>query len=80
MYVFATKKLRSGTIESHLPAINFFHRILRGFELNTTHPLIATALEGAVRSHAEAGNQVTVRRPVSWAMLLAGVNFDPCLA
>ena len=71
-YSFATKKLRSATIESHLSAIKFFHRISRGFELDTTHPVLACALKGAVWSHADVGNQATVCRPVSWAMLLAG--------
>ena len=45
-YSFATKKLRSATIESHLSAIKFFHRISRGFELDTTHPVLACALKG----------------------------------
>ena len=76
-YAFATKKLPSATIESHLSAIKFFHRISRGFELDTTHPVIASALKGAARSHAEMGNQATVRRPVSWAMLLAGETLIP---
>ena len=71
-YAFATKKLRSATIESHLSAIKFFHRISRGFELDTTHPVLGNALKGAARSHADAGNQATVRRPVSWEMLIAG--------
>ena len=76
-YSFATKKLRSATIESHLSAIKFFHRISRGFELDTTHPVLACALKGAARSHADVGNQATVRRPVSWAMLLAGESLIP---
>ena len=77
VYVFATKKLRSATSESHLSAIKFIHRISRGFELDTTHTVIASALKGAARSHAEVGNQATVRRPVSWAMLLAGETLIP---
>ena len=48
-YALATKKLRSATIESHLSAIKFFHRISGGFELDTTHPVIASALKGAAR-------------------------------
>ena len=47
-YSFATKKLRSVTIESHLSAIKFFHRISRGFELDTTHPVLACALKRTV--------------------------------
>ena len=43
-YAFATKKLRSATMESHLSAIKFFHLISRGFELDPTHPVIASAL------------------------------------
>ena len=46
-HAFATKKVRSATIESHLSAIKFFRRISRGFELDTTHPAIARALKGA---------------------------------
>ena len=76
-YAFFTKKLRSATIESHLSAIKFFHRISRGFELDTTYPVIASALKGAARSHAEVDDQATVRRPVSWAALLAGETLIP---
>ena len=76
-YAFATKKLRSATTESHLSVIKFSHRISRGFERDTTHPVIASALKGAARSHAYMGNQATMRRPVSWAMLLAGETFIP---
>ena len=76
-YAFATKKLRSATIESHSSAIKFFHRISRDFELDTTHPALARALKGAARSHADVDNQAAVRRPVSWAMLLAGETLIP---
>ena len=38
-YVFATKKLRSATVERRLSAIKFSHRISQGFELDTTHPV-----------------------------------------
>ena len=48
-YAFASNKLRSATIESHLLAIKYFLRISRGFELDTTHPVIASALKGAAR-------------------------------
>ena len=76
-YAFSTKKLRSATIESHLSAIKFFHRISRGFEIDITHPVIANAFKGAARLHADVGNQATVQRPVSWDMLLAGENLIP---
>ena len=69
---FATKLLRSATIKSHLSAIKYFHRTSRGFELDTTHPIIASVLKGAARSHANVGNQATVRKPISWWMFLAG--------
>ena len=71
-HALATKKLLSATTESHPSAIEFFHRISSRSELDTTHLVIASALKDAARSHAEVGNQATVRRPVSWAMLLAG--------
>ena len=76
-YTFSTKKLRSATIESHLSAIKFFHCISRGFEIDTTHPVIANALKGVARLRADVGNQATVRRPVSWDMLLAGEELIP---
>ena len=76
-YAFATKERRSATIESHLSAIRFSHRISRAFEIDTTHPVIASALKGAARSHAELGNRATVRRPVSWAMLFVGETLIP---
>ena len=76
-YAFATEKLRSATIKSHLSAIQVFHRISRGFELDITHPVIASPLKGAALPHAEEGNQATVRRPVSCAMWLAGETLVP---
>ena len=54
-----------------------FRRISRGFELDTTHPVLACALKGAARSHADVGDQATVRRPLAWAMLLAGESLIP---
>ena len=76
-YTVSTKKLRSATIESYLLAIKSFHRISRGFEIDTTHTVIDNALKGAARLHADVGNQATVRRPVSWDMLLAGEKRIP---
>ena len=60
-----------------MSAIKFLHRISRGFELDTTHPVLASALKGAARSYAHVGNQAAVRRPVSWAMLLVGETLIP---
>ena len=74
---FATKKLRSVPIESHLSVIRFFYRISRGFELDTTHPVIASVVKRAARSHVNVGNQATVRRPMSWVILLAGEKMIP---
>ena len=76
-YASAAKKLRSAIIESHLSAIKIFHGISRGFELDNSHPVIAGALKAAARSNAEVDIQATVRRPVSWAMLLAFESLIP---
>ena len=76
-YSFASKQQRSATIESHLSAIRFFHRISRAFEIDTTHPVISSALKGAARSQVELGNRATVRRPVSRAMLFVGETLIP---
>ena len=77
VHLCQNKKLRSATIESHLSAIKFFHRISRGFELDTANPVLASALQGAARSHTDVGNQEGVRLPVSWAMLLADEALIP---
>ena len=79
-YALATTELRSATIESHLSAIKFVHRTSRDLELDTTHPVIASAFDGAARSHVEVGNQATVRRPLSWGMLLAAEKLIPILS
>ena len=60
-----------------MSAIKFSHHVSRAFELDTTNPILADALKGAAGSHADAGNQAPVRRPVSWAMLLAGETLIP---
>ena len=60
-----------------MSGIKFFHRVLRGFELDTIHPVIASDVKVAAFSHAGVGNQATVRRPVSWPMLLAGETLIP---
>ena len=52
-------------------------RISCGFELDTTNSVIASALKGAARSRADAENQATVRRPISWIMTLAGEALMP---
>ena len=78
-HALATTRLRSATIESHLSAIKFVHRTSRDFELDTTHPVIASAFDGATRLHVEVGNQATVRRPLSWGMLLAAEKLSPIL-
>lgn len=70
-YAFATKKLRSATMDSCLSAITYFHCFSCVSELDTTHPVIANVLKGASRSHADAVNQASVRQSVSWVMLLA---------
>lgn len=53
-YVFSDKGLQGDTIESHLSAIKYFHRVSRSFELDTTRPLLTNALKGAARLHADA--------------------------
>ena len=76
-YVFAPKKLRLTTIESHLSAVKCFHRISCGFELDITHLVLTSAFKGAACSHADVGSQPAVRRPVSWAMSFAGETLIP---
>ena len=43
-YAFATKKLRSATIESHLLAIKFFHSVASAFELDSIHLVLSNGL------------------------------------
>lgn len=65
------QEVAAGDHREFLSATKYLHRILRGVQLETTHPVIASAHEGAARSNADAGNQISVRRPISWVMLLA---------
>ena len=76
-YVISNKTLQSATMESNLSTIKYFPRISCGFKLHTAHPVTASTLKGAARSHADEGNQATVRRPISSVRLLAGEAIFP---
>eukprot|EP00904_Undaria_pinnatifida_P006004 jgi/Undpi1/2533/HiC_scaffold_13.g05912.m1 len=82
-YAFATRKLRSATIESHLSAIKFFHRISRGFELDTSHPVIpsalkATALVKKVLGEFEAKRAATRNRKAEHSIVKSHQTFLRC--
>ena len=76
-YACLSKSLQAATIESHLSAIKHFHRVTKGIELETVHPVVVHALKGVARCHAEAGTQSRLRRPLSWPMLRAGEKLIP---
>ena len=76
-YAFSTKHCGRRPSRVFRLRLNTFTRISRGFELGTTHPVFASALKGASRLHADAGSQATVRRPITWLVLLAGEALFP---
>lgn len=64
------KGLQGNTVQSHLSASEYFHRVLRCFELDTTHLFVTNAFIGAARSHADAGTESRVQRPMSFVLSL----------
>lgn len=55
-----------------MPAVKYYHRGERGFELQTTHSLLVDFLEGVSRRYAESGNQQRLRGPAQRSVLLIG--------
>lgn len=66
----------SGTIAGKLAAVQYFHRIEAGVEIQTSSPLIKSALRGIARSHAEAGTRHRIRLPATLGMLLDGESLS----
>lgn len=54
-HAYSTRKLQANTIGGHLAAVKYYHPLACGFELNTSHPLLANALKGVTRGHTEFG-------------------------
>ena len=67
----------AGTITGKFAAVQYFHRMEAGVEVETSPPLIKCALRGIARSHAEAGTRHRVRLPVTLDMLLEGESLIP---
>lgn len=61
-----------GTISGKLAAVQYFHRMHAGVELETSSPLLKCALRGIARSHVDAGTRHRVRLPITLDMMLEG--------
>lgn len=69
-YACVRNGLPAGTVGCHSAATKYYHRMVKGFDLDMDHPLIQSTLQGLNRSHAVVGTQQQVRRPVSLSVLL----------
>ena len=57
------------TVRGYLAAIKFFHKLYLGWELTTSHYMIAAAGKGIDRSRGMSGRSAQVRLPLTWSIL-----------
>ena len=57
------------TVRGYLAAIQFFHKLYLGWELTTSHYIIAAAGKWIDRSRGMSGKNAQVRVPLTWSIL-----------
>ena len=60
------------TVRGYLAAIKFFHKLYLGWELTTSHCMIAAAGKGIGRFRGMSGKNAQVRLPLTWSILAHG--------
>ena len=60
------------TVRGYLAAIKFFHKLYLGWELTTSHCMIAAAGKGIGRFREISGKNAQVRLPLTWSILAHG--------
>ena len=60
------------TARGYLAAIKFFHKLYLGWELTTSHCMIAAAGKGIERFRGMSGKNTQVRWPLTWSILAHG--------
>ena len=66
------------TVRGYLAAIKFFHKLFLGWELTTSHCMIAAAEKGIDRFRGMAGKNAQVRLPLTWSILAHGYLTVTC--
>lgn len=68
-WCFESESNQAGTISGKIAAVQYFHRLNRQVEIDTSSPLLKCALRGVARSQVDLGMRRRVRLPVTWSML-----------
>ena len=63
---------QQSTVRGYLAAIKFFHKLYLGWELTTSHCMIAAAGKGIDRFRGMSGKNAQVRLPLTWSILAHG--------
>ena len=63
---------QQSTVRGYLAAIKFFHKLYIGWELTTSHCMIAAAEKGINRFRGMSGKNAQVRLPLTWSILAHG--------
>ena len=63
---------QQSTVRGYLAAIIFFHKLYLGWELTTSHCMIAAAGKGIDRFRGMSGKNAQVRLPLTWSILAHG--------
>ena len=63
---------QQSTVRGYLAAIKFFHKLYLGWELTTSHCMIAAAGKGIGRFWGMSGKNAQVRLPLTWSILAHG--------
>lgn len=63
---------QQSTVRGYLAAIKFFHKLYLGWDLPTSHCMIAAAGRGIDRIRGASKQRVQVRLPLTWSILASG--------
>ena len=65
---------QQSTVRGYLAAIKFFHKLYLGWELTTSHCIIAAAGKEIDRFRGMSGKNAQVRLPLTWSILAHGYH------
>ena len=69
-----TFKNQSQAIRGYLAAIEYFHKMYRGWELPTSHGMVVAIGKGIDRAHGKSEVRPKVRKPLTWDLLTKGMK------
>lgn len=65
---------QSQIIRGYLSAMKYFHRMLGGWELPTSHCMVAAVGKEIDRAHGKSEIHPKVRKPLTWDLLTTGIQ------